>query len=103
MRAVSPFCFDDRFYLSSLAKLEAAGVLILSALEKRCTLLAEKTGLVDYTLTNTSPREALEWILSGWHNAWTSCEPTWRSLLEVLKKMNLEDLAQEILEYLNGE
>lgn len=101
------FSFDDRFNLTSLFKLEAAGIPILSALEKEHTL-PETAGITmkfkpkDFGQHACGMIRWLERTVDIWEQGRATCPPTWRSLCEVLQELNLEVLSQNMVESLHG-
>ncbi len=88
--------------MSSLSKLEAAGIHILSALEEQVTPLAEITGVQWPISHGYTARQCLSIILDNWEDGKGTRPPTWRSFMEVLRELNLEVLGEEIAQYLSG-
>lgn len=89
---VSPYDPDSQFSRSALSRLEAARIPVLSSLAKIDGEQLEKTiGLSIGDYDDTLDR----WI--------ESCNPpTWKSLYDVLKELDLEELSEQIEEYLGS-
>ena len=92
MHAVPAYDPDSQFSVGALSRLEAAGIPVLTELEK----------VGDWSLSaDTTSHKAFD-------DMWFSKKlgtrpPTWRSLYEVLRELDLEELSQEIEEYLSCE
>lgn len=86
MHAVSPYDPDDRsqFSVSALSRLEAAGIQLMAALEK-----------------NGAP--AARAMIKQWQFGGNPHTLTWRSLLEMLNELYLEELGHQIEKYLKSE
>ena len=91
----SPYIPDDHFTYSSLDRLEAAGLKVVTSLLSVPHLLKEALGLP-----------------SIWHHgvplyAWAAGKsrrpPTWRSLFELMRELGFEELSQQAEEYLASE
>ena len=93
--AVSPYNPDSQFTIKALSRLEATGIKIDTSLYGLHTKLVDILG-VDKSL---SVSEAIsEWVSGRSHHP-----PTWRRLLDVLRKLDLVELSQQIEDYLSGE
>ena len=91
MSAYNP---DSQFSKGALSRLEAAGIPVLTSLEKVDEKLAAAIGV-----QNTSK------VLKKWASGefLSTRPPTWRTLYEVMRELDLEELSQEIEEYLSCE
>ena len=95
--------------MSSLSKLEEKGLKVVSALDKVYKKFAAVVGVTLNNIENLLKFMEREYNISarGMHmetvmSAWLrEKHPTWRTLLEVLKKLNFEELSQDIEEYLS--
>ena len=47
--------------------------------------------------------EQVEIVIGKWESGQSQHPITWRSLLDILKELDLEDLSQEIEDYMHGE
>ena len=95
MSAYNP---NSQFSRGALCRLEAAGIPIVTSLEKVDEKLAAAIGI-----QNTRKVLVLEKWASGTFPS--THPPTWRTyaLFEVMRELNLEELSQEIEEYLSCE
>ena len=67
----------------------------MTSLEKTLTPLKNHLGLYNrYDLGN---------LIKEWKSERASCPPTWKSLLSVLKELDLKKLSQQIEDYFSGE
>lgn len=110
--AVQHYDPDGRFSMAQLTLLEEIHIPIVTALmqsHKQLISAAEITlGDYDGWLHRYEKIDAngLETIIGRWWSpgrggAGKHClPPTWRSLLDVLRKMNMEELSQQIEKYL---
>lgn len=103
---------DSQFSLSALCKLEAAGVPVMSSLAHFPREMASKAGISE-TLTRDSHAcgypmwDETAAMLQGYLNSalrlWLSGKstmpPTWRSLYEVMRRMNFVELSQQAQRY----
>ena len=85
---------DDRFSVSALHRLEAAGVPVVTSLKME---IENNPGQISRILYRQE-----EWA-KEWEKGACHLPPTWRSLFEMLKELDLEDLSQEVQTYLTGE
>ena len=94
--AVSPYDADSLFSEEALHRLELAQVPV-SALEEVHNQLAEAIGIPYATYQ----------FFGMWkffhHKKMVSLPPTWRELLKVLRELGLEELSQQIEDYLSCE
>ena len=104
-----PFHLDSPFSKAALLKLEDVGIQVISTLEKVITEFASIVGIdadkliEDDSHNSDNTRRRLLWLVM---DHWVSqgvpqCYPTWKSLLEMLRKLALEDLCQQIEAHLN--
>ena len=98
---MSPYDPDSRFTMSSLARLEAAGIKVVSALQDNIKNLRNK--ILRSGVTVQSVIE--EWSVIEWKvqvHGTEQCPPmTWRSLLDIISQgMNMRALSQQIEDHL---
>ena len=99
--AVSPYDPDSQFSEDALSRLEAAGIPVLTSVwEEDKELQVAMATDIGHQLEDPSC-ELLEMIV--YRKLSRTRPPTWRSLHEVLRKLDLEELSQEIEEYLSCE
>ena len=93
------------FSMSSLSKLEeGAGIKVLSSLAKIPAQLASLAGVTLHDQAGTSNKKAcVEAVIEQWKSVGGKHPPTWKSLLDILKELDLEDLNQAVEDYLHGE
>ena len=89
---------DSRFSKGALSRLEAAGIPVLTSLKK----VDKKNLAAAFRVQNTGD------VLENWASAGNILStrdrcPTWRTLYEVLSELDLEELSQEIEDYLSCE
>ena len=92
---------DSVFSEEALHRLELAQVPVVTALKKVPDQLAEAIGASadGYRYWD----DAVDLWIYG-HGNWTSeRSPTWRELYEVLRELGLEELSQQIEDYLSCE
>ena len=99
LTAVSPYDPDSLFSMSSLSRLEeGAGIKIVSSLVQiPIQQLLSTTGI---PLTENA---SIEVIVGQWESGNSQHLPTWRSLLAVLRELDLTELSQQIEDYMHGE
>ncbi len=93
--------------MNSLFKLEEAGIKIVTSLSKIHTRLetAIHVNPMDERLSQAFKRssvECLEDVIKRWIFGGSDYPTNWISLLDILKELNLEDLSQQIDDYLLG-
>ena len=92
---MSPYNPDGQFSKSALSRLEDTGLQIVSSLDNVCTELKDILGLNKLLIV----REVIsEWVSGRSHHP-----PTWRTLLDILRKLDLVELSQQIEDYLSGD
>ena len=95
--AVSPYDPDSRFNMNSLSRLEeGVGIKIVTSLAEIPTQLAAVLGM-------KGREQEVEIVIGKWESGQSQHPITWRSLLDILKELDLEDLSQEIEDYMHGE
>ena len=98
--AVSPYDPDSRFSMNSLSRLEeGAGIKIVTSLADIPAQLAAVLGVS----LMTGEEQQMEIVIGKWESGQSQHPITWRSLLDLLKELDLEDLSQEIEDYMHGE
>ena len=83
----------------ALSKLEYAGVQIITSLKAIHYQLTAHIGISVGTYYR-DPEEYVKQAIILWKSGRSCFPPTWKSLLSVLKKLNLEELSQQIKDYL---
>ena len=97
--AVSPYDPDSEFSMNSLCRLEeGAGIKIVTTLAEIAAQLAAVLGV-----ELRRGEEQVEMVIGKWESGQSKHPITWRSLLDILKELDLEDLSQEIENYMHGE
>ena len=91
---MSPYNPDSQFSMIALNKLEETGLQIVSSLDNVCTELKDILGLNKLLFV----RE----VISEWVSGRSGHPPTWRTLLDILRQLNLVELSQQIEDYLSG-
>ena len=84
--AVSPYDPNGQFSNSSLTRLEAANIPVVTAIEE---------SLATTDINYMGPSLVIQLVFER------SPRPTWKSLHRVLRELDLDDLSQEIEEHLN--
>lgn len=96
--------------MSSLARIE--GVLkinvVSSLLESHDELVSTAKIIMDKSIQErlqdiVEPHVYIELIIDRWVAGGSTEPPIWSSLLEVLRRMDLEDISIDIEDFLNGE
>ena len=93
---MSPYDPDDWFSEVALQQLEAAEIPVVTSLAKVREQLAAAIG------AQYDGEEFTE-ILSRWVCGKTTCPPTWRSLYDVLRELDHEELVEQIEHFLGSE
>ena len=107
---MSPYDPDSRFSMSALCRLENKGIPVLTALETLHRELVE-TAMVNFTEAaqneyrkTQNPSDSVEIVIRQWTLGDSpGLTPTWRSLHQVLRQLGLEELSQQIEEFLCSE
>ena len=85
----------------ALSKLNYAGVEFITSLEAILYQLTAHIGVrIEYSC---DPEECVKRAIVEWESGRSRLPPTWKSLLSVLKDLNLEELSQHIEDYLYSE
>ena len=100
MHAVTSYDPDSRFTTSALSRLEGVGIPVMTSLNTNIQLLRPvlSTSVPNaYTFNDTTS------LLNTWLSSHVSncLPPTWKSLLLIIRLLNLDDLAQQIETYLS--
>ena len=87
---------DSQFNMSSLTRLEAAGIKVVTALQDNIDYLKTEIGL-----STSQNVDSVQRVIEWWEEKRDNCPPiTWRTWLDILSKvMSLRELNQ-IEEYL---
>ena len=107
MYAVSPFDPDTHFSTRALHWLEGMGIQIISSLadihmELKTLARVPMTVDIQYQTSDKMfkehPQETVEIFITHWKSKSQSSRypPTWRSLLDILKDLGLNELSQRI-------
>ena len=97
---MTPYDPDSRFSMKSFFTLEeGAGIKIVASLAEIPTQLAAILGVS----LMTGEEQQVEIVIEKWESGQSQHPRTWRSLLNILKELDLEDLSQEIEDYMHGE
>lgn len=105
-----PYDPNGPFNISSLHKLENAGIKIVTSFLENFSCLQTATGIVleDYAKENWFGNqrhdiECLDIVINRWESSKGQYPANWKSLLHVVsEKMNLKELSQQIEKYLTG-
>ena len=98
----------NQFSMSALSMLEEEGIQVITSLAKVHTELIKAAGItLDKTVhlqLLSDPVKAVKFVISQWESPGKSRHPpTWTSLFNVLKKLELNKLSVQIEDYLTGE
>ena len=86
--------------MNSLSRLEeGAGIKIVTSLAEIPAQLAAVLGV----RLMAGEEQQVEIVIGKWESGQNQHPITWRSLLDTLKELDLEDLSQEIEDYMHGE
>ena len=102
---VSRYNPDSRFSMSALTRLEDTGLQIFTSLNRSRTELKNILGMdtlwcVQNHWNCILGSDVIEEWVSG---RLSRHSPTWMTLLNILRKLNLVELSQQIEDYLSGE
>lgn len=102
---VSPYDPENCFSMSALCRLEAAGVPVVTSLARNLAQFIKVSGVIlDEGCPEQSAEGVEEVIYQLAMGVMENPRPLiWRSLYEVLRELGLEDLNQQIEEYLISE
>ena len=105
---MSSFDLDSRFSMSSLCKLEEAGIHVVQSLGKikQQFKMRAKINLTDgakLLLSDPNPEKCVEILIDQWESGRSRHPPNWRCFLDVLKELKLEELSHKIEDYFYGE
>lgn len=91
--AVASFNPDSFFDMRALYFLEEAGIPVMSMLNNYTHYIQKMLGL---------PMTCNQDLFNYWISSVWQVSPTWKNLLDILRILNLDDLAQQIESYLSG-
>ena len=95
--AVTPFNPESPFNMRALSLLEsAAGIPVMNSLSDYTQRIEGILGPVEFHHTD------LNTLLNYWISNVRWVPPTWKSLLLIIRLLNLDDLAQQMETYLSG-
>lgn len=93
--------------MSSLCRLEAAGIPVVTSLAKNITQFIEAYGITlderCMEVVDLESAEGVEVVLHQWGLMERPHPLSWSMLFEVLRKLYLEDLSLQIEDYLTSE
>ena len=103
-----PYDPGGLFSKDCLSRIEkVAGIQILSTLAKIPRQLVSVAGVHMDAHNHWKDYEGtvicIEMIIDEWKPGKSRRPPTWRSLLDVLRELDLKDLSQDLEEYMQGE
>ena len=91
--------------MSSLKKLETAGITIISSLSAACEQLRALLSIIldqQVQVKEQNMAKQLQGIIDEWILGKGRYPPTWKSLLEILASMDLKSLSEHTEDYLRG-
>ena len=92
--AVTPFDPDSNFTMRALTLLEAAGIPVMSTLNNHTgTILCIQYSVLPSGLSS-------EQLFHYWLTWGGKLPPTWRSLLQIIRQLSLDELAYQVETYL---
>ena len=101
--AVSPYYPESQFSMSSLSRLEDAGIGVVTSLAKVHNEVMSAAGItldvesqVRMYMIGSKDIDFLEIIISRWESGCSRYPPTWKPLHDILNKLNLKHLSQQI-------
>ena len=94
--AVTRFNADSKFTMAVLSRVEAAGIPLMSSLNNCTQQILTLFGL------GSLPSLDLNTVLNIWSSCGEKAPPTWRNLLQLIRQLHLDDLAQQVEAYLCG-
>ena len=100
---MSPYDPDGQFSMSALCRLENKGIHVLKSLERLQRQLMKAANVTFTAKADTEYKKlrSVEIIIRQWTLGDNSpLPPTWRSLYQVLRELGLEELSQQIEEFL---
>ena len=94
--------------MSALSRLEGVGIQVVTSLAKVNTELVKAAGInlswTDLRQLLSDNAKSVKIVISQWKSPGKSrLSPTWTSLFDVLKKLKLKELSEQIEDYLTGE
>ena len=101
---MSPYDPDGYFSVGALCRLEEAEIPLMTSLtrvyHKLVSVVLDKSSKQQLYLP--TPLEHTKLAMYKWVSGESTYPPTWQSLYDVLRKLNLEELSEQIVEYLNS-
>ena len=97
-----PYDPECQFNMSSLTRLEAANIPVVTALSPAYMQLASAAEVTldkdtkQKMMLGVDENQRLETLIEQWQAGRSQLPPTWRSLKDALRKMNMEILSQQI-------
>ena len=94
--------------MSSLTRLEAANIPIVTALSPAYMQLASAAEVTldkdtkQKMMLGVDENQCLETVIEQWQAGRSQLPPTWRSLKDALRKMNMKNLSQQIDNFFIG-
>ena len=88
---MTPFNPESNFTIDDLHSLEDAGIALMTILNNYTQQLQSMLGMYSIDL-NT--------LLNLWVTGKEKISPTWRNLLQIVRQLNLNDLANQVETYL---
>ena len=108
--SVPPYNPHGQFEMSHLYRLEDAGIKVVKSLVENFTQLQSAAGItlseenkLNWRGEKRSVINCVEIVIGQWSVKKGCYPPTWSSLFEVLSQMNLEEISQQIEDFLTGE
>ena len=93
---VTSFNADNKFTMEALSRVEAAGIPLISSLNNYTQQIVTM-----FDLSSLSSLDLIT-VLKIWSSCGEKAPPTWRNLLQVIRQLHLDDLAQQVEAYLCG-
>ena len=94
--AVTPFDLQSHFDMRSLSILEAAGIPLFASLNDYSTHLSPKISTWPF-VAKTWPWRNIMYLLEDWSNTRNTIAPTWENLLNIIKDLHFDNLAEKII------
>ena len=79
--------------MSSLHRLEKAGINIVTSLVENLSQVMSAAGIYLNTELYENGTDCLKIVIGKWESGNSLIPPTWKSLLDILKDLHLEDLS----------
>ena len=95
--AVTSFDADSKFNMAALSRVDEAGIPLMSSLNNYTQQILTVFGVGSLHSLD------LNTLLGIWLSCGRKAPPTWRNLLQLIRQLHLDDLAQQVEAYLCGE